>query len=379
MTTWFEILLWVGAVAWLLLFVQAMLNWAVVPDLSKISVAEPEKWPLVSILVPARNEERQIRDAVTSFCTQDYPNFEVIVVDDRSTDATADILAELRQRFRKLKVLRGREPPDGSLGKPNALEIATGEAQGDWILAVDADVIYAPDVVRRAMAYALSEQAGMVTLRPRMSSKGILEGILMSSFNFHNCVVAPLFLVGHARSKLIATGAGEFNLIRRDALEACGGFASVRRVVLDDVAMGYRVKRAGFKLRVAFAGPLIYHRMYDGAGDTVRGFTKIVYPTIRKFPWLLGVYFVLGAITSLLPYFAFAAGLRSGSVSIPATISLVLMHAVFAWIAIHFREPWYTIFLNPVRELGWWWIYVRSVVLYHRKGIVWRDRSYASL
>jgi glycosyltransferase involved in cell wall biosynthesis len=373
-----EVLLWIAAAMWLVLFIQAMLNWALVPDISKGDPPKDQDWPLVSIIVPARNEEWLIREAVSSFCRQDYPHFEVIVVDDRSTDATPQILAELKQEFDNLTVLQGREPTEGWLGKPNALEIARQEAKGEWILVVDADAIYDPQVLRKGMGLAKRQNADMCALLPRMTTEGIAEGVLMSTYNFVNCVIAPLFLISRTKSKRVAAGSPVFCLVRSDALEACGAFECVRNVVLDDVAIGFRIKAAGRKLAVAYAGPLIRRRMYNGARATIEGFIKIAYPSARQFPGLFPLYFILGAIGHLLPYYGFAASLSGGPVSVPAVMSLVLMHLVFGWISFHFREPWYTIFLNPLRELGWWWIYIRSFLSYWRHGIVWRDRKYAA-
>jgi cellulose synthase/poly-beta-1,6-N-acetylglucosamine synthase-like glycosyltransferase len=379
MPMWMDILLWVGAGVWMVLLVQGIINWIVVRDISKLELPEPQEWPLVSFVVPARNEEWHIRDAVTRFCEQDYPNYEVIVVDDRSTDATPEILAELQEKYAHLKVVQGKEPPPGWLGKPNALEVGRAHATGEWVLMVDADARYERDVLRRGVAYALNCDAGMAVLRPRVSSGGVLEAILMSSVNFFFFVATPLFLVNVSRSKLFATGSPVFNLIRRDALEAVGGFVCLKQEVVDDVAIGYKVRSAGFKLVTAYSGPLIKLHMYDGAMETVRGFAKTTYPTIRKAPYLLPLMFAIGGIINFLPYYGLIASLLAGAISVPAVISLVLMHVVFAGIAIHFAEPWYIGIANPLRELGWWWIFARSLVIYYRKGVVWRDRSYASM
>lgn len=378
MAGWLEILLWIGAGLWGLLLVQGALNGLLIPNVSKGTYPSPPAWPFVSFVVPARNEEWHLREAVTSFCTQDYPDYEVIVVNDRSTDGTGQILTELQADFARLQVLQGTEPPPGWLGKPNALELARAQARGEWILMVDADSRYAPDTLRRGLAFALQHDAAIATLRPRSESGGVLEAVLMSSVNFFFFVLTPLFLVNLTRSKLFATGSPVFNLIRRDAVDAVGGFACLKQAVVDDLTIGHCVKAAGFRQVVGDAGPLIKLRMYRSAAETVRGFTKTTFPTIRNQPYLLPLILLVGGILNLLPYVGFLVSLRAGIISVPATLSLALMHLVFAALAIRFREPWYVVFLNPVRELGWWWIFLRSTVIYYRKGVVWRDRQYAS-
>ena len=371
-----DILLWLGAVLWILLFLQLIVNRALARDLSRTQFKAVKNPPLVSIVVPARNEERSIREAVASFCTQDYPLFEVLVVDDRSTDATPQILAELRRRFANLKVIDGREPPAGWLGKPNALEIGRKEAKGQWLLFVDADVVYAPALLSRAVAQVVREKADMLFLAPNFTTKGVMEAVLMSTIYLVGAAAFPAYLATHSKSKLFAAGGGVFNLVRRDALTVCGAFESIKDAVVDDVALGYKVKAAGCRLAGAMAGSLIRIRMYHSASETVEGFTKNIYPLARQLPWLLPIPFVSGLVLTLLPYYSFFGGLLAGVISVPAATSLIFMHMVFGCISLFFQQPWYIAFLNPLREVGWWWIMLRSMFVYHRRGIVWRGRSY---
>jgi glycosyltransferase involved in cell wall biosynthesis len=371
-----DILLWLGAVLWILLFIQLLVNCGLARDLSRIDYQPVKNPPFVSIVVPARNEERSIREAVSSFCTQDYPLFEVLVVDDRSTDATPQILAELQRRFSHLRVIDGRDPPDGWLGKPHALEIGRKEAKGQWLLFVDADVVYGPDLLSRAIAYVVRKEADMLFLAPNFITKGVMEAVLMSNIYFVAAAVFPAYLATHPKSKRFAGGGGVFNLVSRGALTACGAFESIKDAVVDDVALGYKVKAAGCKLAGAMAGSLIRIRMYHSGSETVEGFTKNMYPLARQLPWILPIPFVGGFLLTLLPYYVFFDGLLAGFICVPAAISLILMHLVFGCISLFFKQPWYIAFLNPLREVGWWWIMLRSLIVYHRKGIVWRGRSY---
>jgi chlorobactene glucosyltransferase len=372
------VLLWIGVVAWMCILAMGSLNAILVPLITTLKVAEPAQWPLVSFVVPARNEEAGICRAVTSFCTQRYPACEVVVVDDGSTDRTGAILSELKRHFSNLTVLTGEEPPKGWLGKPNALQLAFSRARGDWILMTDADAVHAPDLLRRAVAWGISEKAGMVTIRPRHITAGPLEAALMSSVNFFFFVATPIWLVSRTRSCRFATGSPVFNLIRRDALEACGGFACLKESVVDDLEIGRQVKQAGYRAVVAFAGDAIQHRMYRGAGQVVEGFGKTTFPTIRRTPWILPAYITCAIVLSLLPYLVVISDLVTGTFSAPALLSLALMHLVFAGMAWRYNEPWCVIFLNPIREVGWLWIFARSCYLYYRKGLEWRGRRYGA-
>ncbi len=371
-----ETLVWISAVLWALLVLQMLMNLLLIPDLSHLRSSQLAARPFVSIVVPARNEERGIRRAVESFCGQDYEDLEVIVVDDKSTDGTPEILAELQSQNANLTVISGDDPPNGWLGKPNALETGRKAAKGDWLLFVDADVVYAPDLVSRAMAFALERKVGMLILWPRFATSGVLEAVLMSSLHLVTFACFPLFLVARTNSSWFAAGVGVFNLVRRDALQACGVFESLKDAVLDDVGLGYRVKGAGQPLAVALAGPLLYIRMYHGARDLAEGMTKNAFPMGRNHPWLMAAPFIVGTLLSLLPYAGLLIGLLAGFVSVPAITALALMHLVTGGLTIRFHQPWYVTFLNPVREVCWWGILLRSFFVFRREGLVWRGRRY---
>lgn len=371
-----DVLLWVAAGFWGLFFVQLVVNRLWLGDLSCMLVGQRGDWPLVSVVVPARNEERGIGAAVASFCKQDYPNIEVIVVEDCSTDGTGRVLEGLAGRFPNLRVVPGCDPAKGWLGKPNALEVGRKEAKGEWLLFVDADVVYDRQLVRRAVGYCLKRDVAMLTVCPQLRTAGVAEATLMSTLYLVGFGYMPSFLTNVQRFKGIAAGAGVMNLVRRDALEACGAFECLKDAIVDDVGLGYRVKAAGFDLHLALAGPLVRLRMYDGARATVAGLAKNTYPAIRQKAWLLPVLLVSGAWLSWLPYVGLFWGLGQGYVSRPAVVGLGLMHGVMGGICWWLRQPWYVAFLNPLRELGWWWILWRSWRAYRRLGLVWRGRRY---
>ncbi len=370
-------LLWLSTAVWVVVLTQILLNRLLCRNLETVAPATRRVWPAVSIVVPARNEEAGVGAAVESFCRQDYPDVEVIVVDDGSSDRTPAILAELAARHPNLRVVSADEPPPGWLGKPHALECGRRLAAGDWLLFVDADVVYAPDLLRRAISLALSDDAGMVVLGPRLITGSAVEAALMSSMYVVGLGLLPLYLVSRTRSPYIAFGAGTMNLVRRDAVTAAGAFSSIRDEVVDDVALGFRVKGAGHRIVVGAALDSIKVRMYRGVRDAVAGFAKNAYPGIARVgPWILAVPFVVGFVASFLPYLALAAGLAAGRVPIVAVAALVAMHAAMAAVALLFRQPAAIIPLNPVREALWWWILARSWWSYRRRGLVWRGRRY---
>ena len=368
-------LLWVSAVIWAWHLLQFILNRAVIRPLPKTRPPAPEGAPLVSIVSPARNEARGIRKAVASFCGQDYPHLEVLVVEDCSSDATPEILEELRSELPRLQIVPGKEPPRGWLGKPNALELGRRAAKGEWIVFSDADVAYAPDLISRAVAFARGKDAAMLSLWPEFIAGEPLETVICSKFAL-GFAIAPVWLVPFRSLKFAAMGTGVFNMLRRDALEACGAFESLRDAVVDDIELGYKIKAAGFGQRVALAGDLLRIRMYYGFRETMEGFTKNSYPLLRKIPLLLFAFVPLGLIVMILPYVGAAWGLAHGTLNPPALTALALMHATAGACVALFRLPWYVAFLSPVSEILWWWIVLKSFFRCHLTGIVWRGRVF---
>lgn len=366
-----SVLLWIIAAGWAAVFFQFLLNRLLVPDIGRVP-ARGGPWPSVSIVVPARNEAAHIREAVSSFLSQDYPDIEVVVVDDRSSDRTPAILAELSAENRRLRVVRGDDPPAGWLGKPHALETGRRIARGEWLLFVDADVIYAPDVVRRAMTLALRDNADMITLGARFVTSGVIEPVVLSTLHLAGFAVFPAWLVSRSRSPWIAAGTGTFNLVRRTTLERAGAFAGLRLEVVDDLALGRRVKAAGGRQTVALSGDAVRLSMYGSGRAAIQGFTKNAFPALGGRVAAMVALMALGGAGNILPY----AALIPERTRVPAVLALAFMHATFAGLALVIKAPWFTVFLNPLRELLWWWIMLKSWRLCRTRGIVWRGRSY---
>ncbi|HIE52513.1 MAG TPA: glycosyltransferase [Armatimonadetes bacterium] len=248
-----------------------------IPRLSKPPVP-PEfgpNAPLVSILVPARNEaERLLEPAIRSLLAQTYPQVEVVAVNDRSTDDTGLILERLAAEDSRLRVIQGKEPPLGWLGKPHALHQAAAAAHGEWLLATDADVLFAPETVATAMAEVQARKLDALTLLPRLGQGGFGVRAVMPMAIWDIQWIFPVSATNNPRSRRPALGCGAFFLLRRTALEAIGGYEAVRNQVAEDVAVATALKRAGWRLRIAGASDLLYTPMYANLRDIWYGFGK---------------------------------------------------------------------------------------------------------
>ena len=237
--------------------------------------------PLVSILMPARNEARRtLAPCVRSVLAQDYGNFELVAVNDRSIDATGAILRSLASEDGRLRVIEGEETPGGWLGKPYALQQALRASSGEWTLATDADMTFHPSALRTAVAVALENGYDALTFIPRYEAQSFWERVFVPTWSWGGLVFFQPELLNRPKSRM-ALGIGGFFLIRRDALMRVGGFEAVRAEVLDDVRMAEILKRAGARTVVEYAPALVSTRMYSNFGELWESSTKNMFALLK--------------------------------------------------------------------------------------------------
>jgi chlorobactene glucosyltransferase len=217
----------------------------------------------------------------------------------------------------------------------------------------------------------------MAAVLPEFVTGGVMEACVISNL----CVVAlcllPLYLVRRTRLPVLSVGAGVGNLVSKKALDAAGAFASISAAVVDDVALGIRVKASGGKVLPVLARSWVRVRMYSGAVETMRGFTKNIYPGLDVVgPVMLVIPFGLGSVINFVPYLGLAGMALTGAASLPTVLSLSLMHLTLVIMTAFCRLAWPVALLSPLRELAWWWITIRSMLEYHRRGVSWRGRRY---
>lgn len=234
--------------------------------------AIPTPAPLVSIIVPARNEGRILSALLASLLQQDYPAFEVIVADDASTDGTSAIATSWAEHDARLRVLRSDGPLPGWTGKNHACWLGAQAAHGDWLLFTDADTIHEPSALRVALALAYQRTASAISLFPHQRCESFWERLLLPfayQQYFTGCKTRAL-----SRPDTPALANGQYFLISRTAYLASGGHRAVAASVIDDVALAGALKRAGYPALVARGEALVSVRMYDSFGALAEGFTK---------------------------------------------------------------------------------------------------------
>jgi glycosyltransferase involved in cell wall biosynthesis len=385
------------ALAWFSRIVDAAIG---MPSVADVSQPEWDRNPVrasgnprVSIIVPARNEEDHIEQSLTRLLELDYDNYEVIAVNDRSTDRTGEIMervsesprpsAPLRAGFSQktremghpvLRVIHHRELPAGWLGKTHAMWKAANEATGEWLLFTDADVLFKADSVRRAVAYAEAEKADHVVLFPQMIMKQPGEYMMIAFFQ-------TMFVFGHRPWKVADPksrdhmGVGAFNLIRRSVYESVGTYEALRMEVLDDMKLGKVVKNAGFAQRNVFGGDLISIRWANGALGVVNNLTKNFF-AVLSFQWPRTLISAFGlAFLNLTPFLG--VWLAHGWERVPYAVALGSMFLIYLGMSRRSGVPAYYFLLHPVSTALFVYTLMRS--MFHtlwNDGIVWRGTSY---
>ncbi|MFZ0758365.1 MAG: glycosyltransferase family 2 protein [Candidatus Sulfotelmatobacter sp.] len=366
------------ALAWFSRIVDAAIGMPSVADVSKPEWnRKPAGNPRVSIIVPARNEEQDIEVSLRRLLALDYDNYEVIAVNDRSTDRTGEIMESVAGDAAargRLRVIHHRELPAGWLGKTHAMWTATNEAKGDWLLFTDADVLFKPEALRRALAYAEAERADHVVVFPQMIMKRWGEYMMIAFFQ-------TMFMFGHRPWKVADPktrdhmGVGAFNLIRRNVYEAVGTYGALRMEVLDDMKLGKVVKNGGFAQRNVFGADLISIRWAHGARGVVNNLTKNFF-AVLSFQWWRTLISACGlAFLNLMPFFG--VWLAHGWERLPYAVALGSMFLIYLGMSWRSGVPAYYFVLHPVSTVLFIYTLLRS--MFHalwNDGIIWRGTRY---
>jgi chlorobactene glucosyltransferase len=350
--------------------------------------APPTPAPLVSILIPARNEERVIERCVTGALAQHYPALEVLVADDGSTDQTGAILSKLATEP-QLRVLCGRPLPDGWFGKPNVCQQLAEAAHGEWLLFLDADTVPHPQLVAAMLSHAQRQGLAMVTIFPFLELISFWERAVLPPFQAMLMALYPIERMNQpdaAPQEVLANG--QCILVQRDAYRVIGGHGAVRGEVLEDVHLAQTLRRAGFRVGGGDGRAYLRVRMYTSGREVAEGMAKHAAAGVRASglrawwvvmrligqasgpPLLLG----LGALTT-------AGGARASGWAITGLGVLTQTVALACWGA-RYRQLYD---LNPIHALIWppglaAYLGIATQAMWRVRcghGIVWKGRSYA--
>ena len=344
------------------------------PWIKDFSPASDGDCPRISILFAARDEEEKLAAALATLMEIDYPNLEIVAVDDRSKDATGRILDEFAAAHPRLRVVHITQLPSGWLGKPHALQKAYEASAGDWLLFTDADVRFKPDVLRRAIALAKARNLDHLTLIGDVEMVGFWETVLMTFFGMAFHIATDPYRVSNPNSRAYI-GVGAFQLLKRAAYEASGAHRRLAMEVVDDMKLGKIVKQAGFCSGAGIAQDFVVVRWHAGLGNLIRGVTKNFFASAGYNLGLVAAQVVGLMMMNLLPFVGviFAHGWIRMFCAIAALIAVGFQ----AGVAIVMRvSPLYAL-THPLGGLLFCYMLLRStIVTLWRGGIIWRDTFY---
>jgi chlorobactene glucosyltransferase len=339
----------------------------------------PENLPRLSVLVPARNEAENIASCVGSLLSQDYTNYEVIVLNDHSTDPTGAILAELAGSNLQLRVLEGQPLPEGWLGKNWACHQLSEAAQGDLLLFIDADTTHHPQTLRRSVTALLEENAGMLTALPRQQVITWGERMVVPVIYFSLLSFLPLPLAHQLRLPVFSAALGQFMLFTRPAYDQIGGYAAVRSHGTDDIALARLVTAHNLPWRMADGGMQVSTRMYRNFRQSFEGLSKNLFAAFDYrilpflFAWLWMGYLFWRPFIELG---ASLTGIQNSQLdSFFAVLSILGSLALWCLVTWRMRFPRLLFLLYPFIILLTVLIALRSVYLSLRGRASWKGRS----
>jgi glycosyltransferase involved in cell wall biosynthesis len=370
---------WIGlfaliATLWIIQGIRAGVGMARLPWLSDAPPLSLDGAPLVSVIFAARDEAEKLPAAIQTLLAQDYPRFEVVAVNDRSQDRTPEILHENERANSRLKVIDVANLPAGWLGKPHALVAAFEQSQGEWLVFTDADVHFAPDVLRRAIALAQERQWDHLTLLASIDMRGFWEITAITYFGLGFVFGNEPWEASNTRSGRYV-GVGAFQLVRRSAYEKSGGHRRLRMDVIEDMKLGKLMKMAGLRSGVAVAQDMVQVRWHSGLRNVIRGVTKNLFAACHYNALIALVAMSLPLIMSVLPFLglAFATGWARAFAGI-AVATAILIHGAMIWSTN--VSPFYA-FTHPLGAVIFSWMLARSAIAtLLRGGVVWRDTFY---
>ena len=378
-------------VVWLVIAVVSVVSVCrlLVLKLPRSGAASPpmaEDEPFVSIVIPARNEERNIEACLRSLLAIDYPNFEVIVSDDRSSDQTAAIVNRVAKEDGRLQLVQVTELPTGWAGKPHALHSAIGHAKADWLLFVDADATLHPQNLRAAMAYVHAEKVDVYSLLPGMRCETIWERLIQPLASIALSLFFRLPRVNDDRYPDSALASGQYILMTRKAYAKIGGHAAVRDKLMEDIAIAVLTKRHGLRLRLASSPELLSVRMYASPREMLRGWSRIYFGAVGDKTWKLWTLLAAACLCSLSAYVvtAVCAFCAMTGYSIDHFSTLVALNVLHHLLIVAATAPPYRQSGGRVRDLWGYSLAVlmvcaalcRAIWMTYTQKVTWRGMTY---
>lgn len=378
--TIFLLLDWLIALLWITGTLVALRNLPRIPNLLNQKYAAslpPSTSPVITVIVPARNEEEAVEAGLRSLLQIDAVPIEIIAVNDRSTDATGGIMErmipEASAAGKSLRVLHIPELPEGWMGKTHAMAFAARQASTPWLLFTDADILFAPDALLRALNLAEAEAADHIVVFPTLILEGFGERMMIAFFQGIAALSSRFWRIPDPKAKE-SMGVGAFNMVRADVYHAMGGFEALRMEVLEDLRFGREVKSQGFRQRVAFGRDLVRVRWAVGIAGVIRNITKNFFAVFR---FRVGITIAVCLALLLLCAGPFVACAVDRRLWMPALCMLVMLLLLYRYYRRFTGIPvGYAVTFPIAASLVVYSILRSMAVTLIRGGVKWRGTLY---
>jgi len=337
--------------------------------------------PFVSVLVPARNEEHNIKNNLTSLLNQDYPNYELIVLNDNSEDKTGDIINELKSIHPELQVINGIAPEKGWTGKCFACKQLFEASRGEYLLFTDADTVHKKNSLCDSVTIAINNDSDLLTLFPENTLVSFAEKLIMPMLFFTIMLLLPMYFVDKKGFTKFSIGIGPFMLFKRTAYETVGTHEAVKSALVEDVWMGRKIKEHGLKLTAADGMNMLSVRMYRSFNDIWNGFSKNIFAGFNFSTIMLFTINIMYTLLFFLPFIFFTIQLSLGfsvnTLIILTGIQVFILYLTRFLLSYRFKLSYFSSVLHPFGVImvpviavnSWIWIKLSS-------GAKWKGRIY---
>ena len=341
----------------------------------------PEPAPLISILIPARDEEANIATCLESLQKQDYPNFEILVLDDNSSDNTAAIVRQIAAKDDRIRLLSGESLAEGWAGKPFACHQLAKEARGCWLLFTDADTIHAPHMLRSVLDLALELKPSLLSGFPQQLANSLPEKIATPVWYFVIMSWLPIWWLQRSKQPKPTLAIGQFLLFPREEYWRIGGHRAVKSRILEDVWLGVEVNRHGGRHIAIDLSPVVSCNMYQSLGALWKGLARSIYSVAAISPAALAGLIIAGYLFFLAPFYSLWNELFvvvSPSAWRNVIIFQVALIMVMRWLLDnHFKEPIISTLMHPV---GFSFLFLDTLYASSLRvvgaGVHWKKRLY---
>lgn len=366
----------------LLIMINFIINCFLFKDTIKHKLPESflKERPLISILIPARNEEDNIKRCINSLLKQDYNNLEILVLDDGSIDRTAEIVNKLIKKDPRIRLYYGKPLARGWLGKSYACQQLAGYAKGQYLLFVDADTLHFPTSISSAVACLLKYKVDALSVFAKQIMVTFPERMVIPFGNFMIMGFMPLALIRRSRKALFCTAIGQFMLFKKDIYKAIGGHESVKGEILEDVIISKQVKRCGYKFMIFDGRSNLYCRMYHNFSEVVSGYSKVLFSSFDYSVMMMSTAIVVIAAIYLMPFVMLPLSIIFDWQQ--AYINMIFLQMIFILVtriilSVRYRMKAVDILLYPLSVIYLLSIAANSVLQYKFNiGVCWKGRTY---